>query len=138
MMKQVMRTAALVMGLLVGASGAAFGEKAAAAGTKEADLVKRGDLIFQRQCAPCHGQGVGDDGAPILPGTAALKRKYDGALPPALEKRQDLNADIIRTFVRNGSGAMPMFRKSELSDADIDAIARYLSSGKSKDVKGKR
>ena len=97
----------------------------APAATPDAD---RGRTIFQRQCAPCHGQGVGDDGAPRLPGTAALDRKYKGAMPPELEKRTDLTADVIRLFVRNGSGAMPMFRKPELSDAAIDDIAAYIKA----------
>jgi mono/diheme cytochrome c family protein len=83
-------------------------------------------VLFLRQCAPCHGQGKGDDGAPLLPGTAALKLKYKGDLPPELEKRRDLTAETIRFFVRNGSGAMPMFRRTELSDADINAINAYL------------
>lgn len=85
-----------------------------------------GRVTFARQCAPCHGAGPGDDGAPMLPGTAALAAKYKGDLPGALELRSDLDADVIRLFVRSGSGAMPAFRKSELSDTDIDAIAAYL------------
>jgi mono/diheme cytochrome c family protein len=100
---------------------------AGAASAATAD-VDRGRTIFQRQCAPCHGQGVGDDGAPRLPGTAALERKYKGTLPPELEKRTDLTADVIRLFVCNGSGAMPMFRKPELSDAAIEDIAAYLKT----------
>lgn len=64
----------------------------------------------------------------MLPGTATLERKYKGARPGALELRDDLNGDIIRAFARNGLGAMPSFRKSELSDADIDAIAGYLKA----------
>lgn len=87
-----------------------------------------GRTTFTRQCAPCHGAGPGDDGAPMLPGTAALAAKYKGDLPAPLELREDLNADVIRLFVRSGSGAMPSFRKSELSDADVDAIAAYLQA----------
>jgi len=90
-----------------------------------ADLPGR--TIFDRQCAPCHGAGPGDDGAPMLPGTMALAKKYDGALPAQLELRSDLNAASIALFVRSGSGAMPSFRKAELTDADIAAIAAYLT-----------
>jgi mono/diheme cytochrome c family protein len=90
--------------------------------------AERGHAIFSRKCAPCHGQGPGDDGTPNLPGTAALARKYKGERPAALEKRTDLPADVIRLFVRNGSGAMPMFRKTELSDADIEDVAAYLQA----------
>ena len=85
-----------------------------------------GRKLFERTCAPCHGQGPGDDGAKLLPGTAALDAKYKGDIPAALERRQDLTPDVIRYFVRNGSGAMPMFRKTELTDPEIAAIAAYL------------
>lgn len=87
-----------------------------------------GREIFERQCAPCHAAGPGDDGAPMLPGTMALAAKYGGQRYGALELRTDLTADVLRYFVRNGIGAMPMFRKVELSDADIDAIAGYLEA----------
>lgn len=91
-----------------------------------ADLPGR--QVFERQCAPCHGAGAGDDGAPMLPGTAVLARKYDGSKPGALELRTDLDAEVLRYFVRNGSGGMPMFRKSELTDAQVDAVAAYLAA----------
>ncbi|AKH44134.1 mono/diheme cytochrome c family protein [Altererythrobacter atlanticus] len=92
----------------------------------KADLPGR--TIFEHQCAPCHGAGPGDDGMPMLPGTMALARKYDGALPAALELRSDLGPEVLELFVRKGSGAMPMFRKAELTDADISAIAEYLQA----------
>jgi len=116
-------------GGLVSATAGLIAANGVAAASKKADtasLAATGQQVFQRQCAPCHGQGPGDDGPPTLPGTAALQRKYQGELPAALEKRSDLTAETIRFFVRSGSGAMPSFRKAELSDADIDAIAAYL------------
>lgn len=97
----------------------------------KADLpptAELGRVVFERQCAPCHGAGPGDDGSPTLPGTAALAGKYKGELPGALELRGDLNADVIRLFVRQGIGAMPAFRKSELSDGDIEALADYIAA----------
>jgi mono/diheme cytochrome c family protein len=87
-----------------------------------------GRTAFEHQCAPCHGAGPGDDGSPLLPGTMALATKHRGRLPGELELRTDLDANALRYFVRNGSGAMPMFRKAELSDAEIDAIAGYLAA----------
>ncbi len=99
---------------------------AAAPHLVKADLPGR--AIFEHQCAPCHAAGPGDDGAPMLPGTMALAMRYQGELPGELELRDDLDGDTIRLFVRNGIGAMPMFRKSELSDADIDAVAAYLKA----------
>lgn len=93
----------------------------------EAPQVAHGRQVFERQCAPCHGRGVGDDGSALLPGTAALHEKYEGTRPAALEDRGDLSAPVITLFVRRGSGTMPFFRASELSDADIEAIASYLA-----------
>ena len=38
-------------------------------------------------------RGVGDDGRAMLPGTDALRIKYQGALPALLERRTDLNVE---------------------------------------------
>lgn len=111
---------------LIGLTGALTAQSPAAPAIVKVDLPGR--VTFDRQCAPCHGAGPGDDGAPMLPGTAALAARYQGALPGALELRDDLDAEALRLFVRNGVGAMPSFRKAELSDADIDAIADYLAA----------
>ena len=62
----------------------------------------------------------------FLPGTAALAAKYQGALPGPLEDRGGLTAEVLRRFIRHGTGAMPMFRKTEVSDAQINEIAAYL------------
>ena len=36
----------------------------------------------------------------------------------------------VKPFVRNGSGAMPPFHRAEISDAELDALAAWLKSGK--------
>ena len=91
----------------------------------------RGKATFDHTCAPCHGAGVGDDGRAMLPGTDALRIKYKGSLPALLEQRTDLNADVIRTFLRRGTWSMPPFRPTEVTERDILDIAAYLrqSSG---------
>jgi len=91
------------------------------------DLVATGKAKFAYACAPCHGAGPGDDGKPMLPGTQSLAYKYKGEKPAALELRSDLPAEILKTFVRRGSWSMPAFRKTEVSDAEITAIAAYLA-----------
>ncbi|WP_338243027.1 c-type cytochrome [Aurantiacibacter hainanensis] len=90
--------------------------------------VAHGRQVFERQCAPCHGAGPGDDRSEMLPGTAALAEKYEGARPAALHLRDDLPAPVLQLFVRRGAGAMPPFRPSELSDTDIAAIAAYIAA----------
>jgi hypothetical protein len=36
--------------------------------------------------------------------------------------------DALRIFVRRGIGAVPAFRKSELTDADIEAVFGYIAA----------
>lgn len=62
-----------------------------------------------------------------LPGTTALVAEYKGALPGLLEERTDLTPQLIRFFVRNGVSIMPFFRKTEVSDEDLDAMVVYLT-----------
>ncbi len=87
-----------------------------------------GRLVFEQQCAPCHGTGPGDDGSPTLPGTAALDAKYGGDRPGSLELRSDLPAPVLGVILRRGSGAMPMFRKGELTDEQIEQLAAYIAA----------
>lgn len=84
-------------------------------------LVTRGDEVFQYWCAACHAAG------PRHPGTQALESLYKGAKPAALEQRTDLVPELTRTFVRTGVSVMPPFRKTEISDADLAALAAYLA-----------
>ena len=105
---------------LLGCGGAAAADDAAA--------VAAGKSVFQIRCAPCHGVGRGGDpGREMLPGTDALRIKYQGRVPALLEQRTDLPEAVLRVFVRHGSWSMPAFRKTELSDADIANIAVYLA-----------
>ncbi len=104
----------------------AFG--ATATVSAQTAAVERGRAKFEHTCAPCHGDGAGDDGRAMLPGTEALRIKYKGELPALLERRTDLNAVAIRTFVRRGTWSMPPFRKTEITDEEIGDIAEYLAA----------
>jgi mono/diheme cytochrome c family protein len=112
------KTLAAILVAAALAPGLAFGQ---------ADQVATGRAAFQRTCAPCHAAGPGDDGRPMLPGTQNLQWKYKGEKPALLEQRIDLPGPVLRTFVRRGSWSMPGFRKSEVTDAEIEAIAAYLA-----------
>jgi mono/diheme cytochrome c family protein len=81
----------------------------------------RGYLEFQNSCSVCHGS------MPERPGTRALAAKYKGAEPALLEERKDLSSEFIRLVVRKGVTVMPQFRKTEVTDADLDAIVAYLT-----------
>jgi mono/diheme cytochrome c family protein len=113
-----LRSTALAATMLAGIASPSAAQTSAA---------ERGDAKFQYSCAPCHGQGIGDDGREHLPGTDALRIKYKGEIPAALEERTDLSYEALRTFVRRGTWSMPAFRKTELTDADIEDIAAYIA-----------
>ena len=85
------------------------------------DSTEPGKAEFERACAICHGEGSD------RPGTSSLQIKYQGKLPALLEQRTDLTPDLVRSYVRKGFAMMPRFRKTELSDAQVQAIAHYLS-----------
>jgi mono/diheme cytochrome c family protein len=108
----------LMMLLAVGTSLAA---------AQDAAAIARGKSVFAKSCAPCHGADRGDFGRAMLPGTDALRIKYKGQLPALLEQRTDLTPAAIRTFVRAGTWSMPPFRKTEISDAEIDAVSAYIA-----------
>jgi mono/diheme cytochrome c family protein len=90
-------------------------------GGAQAQDAARGNDVFQTWCAPCHAPG------PRHPGTQALEALYKGAKPAALEQRTDLLPELTRAFVRTGVSVMPPFRKTEISDTDLEALAAYLA-----------
>ena len=61
--------------------------------------------IWNASCGYCHGAGVA--------------RELRGLKLPA---------DAIRQIVRRGSTAMPVFHASELSDADLSSLAKWLEA----------
>ena len=89
--------------------------------TVSGESQPRGYVEYQKFCSMCHGEGADK------PGTLALEAKYKGAIPALLDKRTDLMPGLIKLYVRNGITVMPTFRKTEISDADLNAIAAYLT-----------
>lgn len=96
-------------------------------------LLRRGKEVFQARCQACHGPIPKDRDTggllnlPPMPGTQALQAKYQGKLPAMLEERTDLTPELISVFVRQGTGSMPFFRPTEVSNADLKALGAYLS-----------
>lgn len=60
--------------------------------------------LYDRTCGYCHGHNVG----PIILGRG---------LPPQL----------ISAIVRSGNGAMPAFRPTEITDAELAALAQWIA-----------
>ena len=85
------------------------------------DPYAAGRAVYTKWCAPCHDPGV------IHPGTNALTVKYHGVKSGVLLEWQDLPPETVIHLVRHGISVMPQFRKTEISDADLDALAKFLS-----------
>lgn len=85
------------------------------------DPYAAGRAVYTKWCAPCHDPGV------IHPGTNALTVKYQGVKSGVLLEWKDLPPGAVAYLVRHGISVMPQFRKTEISDADLDALAKFLS-----------
>lgn len=106
----------LIATAVVAALAAGGGARAAPASAQDP-----GKRVFDHWCAACHAPNA------RAPGTASLAVKYGAARPAALEQRTDLTPDTVRFFVRTGVSVMPSFRKTEITDAELDALGAYLS-----------
>jgi cytochrome c5 len=78
-----------------------------------------GKEAFDHYCTYCHGA---DDG----PGTMQLKRTRGKDLA-RLTERTNLSADYVQYVVRHGLRAMPPFVPSDLTDAQLKALAAFLA-----------
>ena len=79
---------------------------------------QNGERMFQRRCGVCHLEGG--------MGTMVLARR----LPPDQAKLQDrpgLQPAFVVATVRDGMGAMPRMTRVDVTDAELNAIAAYLS-----------
>jgi mono/diheme cytochrome c family protein len=80
-----------------------------------------GEQIYLNWCAECHASAIG-------PGTKVLEQKYKGQVPAILQLRTGIPVELVKVTVRRGVGFMPPFRKTEISNAELDLLATYLSS----------
>lgn len=101
------------------------GESANSQDTRRArapDAVHTGAAAtYFKSCATCHA--AGNDHA----GTVSLAIKYKGEIPAVLIERKDLTTDTVKYFVRHGIATMPPFRKTEITDSELDKLAYYIS-----------
>ncbi|HME37413.1 MAG TPA: cytochrome c [Steroidobacteraceae bacterium] len=105
------RAAAAVLGLIA----------APALAEDRPDEHAAGRAVYAQWCAPCHAAGV------THPGTHALMVKYQGVKSGVLLEWTDLQSDTVKFVVRHGISVMPQFRKTEISDPELDALAKFLS-----------
>ena len=79
---------------------------------------QEGKQLFGATCIYCHN--------PRGYATERLKAR-NGEDRSVLAQRTDLDAAYIRTVVRNGLISMPAYTPTDLSEAQIQAIAAYLT-----------
>jgi mono/diheme cytochrome c family protein len=70
------------------------------------DKLKRGRLVFMKQCHQCHPTG-------------------EGGLGPALNDKPAPRF-LLKTQVRTGIGTMPAFGKEKISPEELDALVDYI------------
>lgn len=65
------------------------------------------EVIYAKTCGYCHGARV----APVIRG-------------------RGLPVEVIATYVRSGPRAMPAFRPTEISNAELAALAKWINASK--------
>jgi mono/diheme cytochrome c family protein len=104
------------------ATGSLFAGGLLATFASAQDAARNGEAVYNHWCAPCHAAGPGH------PGTQGLQIKYrDTNTNPVLVDRTDLTPEVVKTFVRQGVLSMAPFRKTEITDAELDALAAFLA-----------
>lgn len=79
------------------------------------------EALYVEKCAMCHRQ--------MGMGTMVLARRTEAG-KEMLELRENLTPDYVKLAARNGIGNMPRIQRGEVSDAQLDIIARYLAKEK--------
>jgi mono/diheme cytochrome c family protein len=110
----------LSLSLFVGTAAAA-GLLGRGSWAQDTQTFSAGRAVYTKWCVPCHDPGV------THPGTHALTVKYQGVKTGVLLEWKDLTANTVKVLVRHGISVMPQFRKTEISDLELDALAAYLA-----------
>lgn len=79
--------------------------------------------------APCFAQAAGQWHAPAQIWGASCGYCHGAGVGPELRGRP-IDPAALRAIVRGGLPGMPSFHPSELSDAEIAGLARWLTSAK--------
>ena len=94
---------ALVATAAIGAT-IGLGQSASAQASYEI-TPREPEFLYDRTCGYCHGHNVG----PVLKG-------------------RNLSPALIEYFVRNGNGAMPAFKPTEITNRELAALAQWLAA----------
>jgi cytochrome c5 len=85
------------------------------------------EAVYLAKCQYCHTE--------MGPGTITLARRV-GKEHALLAARTDLNAQYVKIIVRRGLNTMPAINRVEVSDAELEQIAAYLSRPRSERADG--
>jgi mono/diheme cytochrome c family protein len=99
-------TAALVF--MIAACGSARRSEPIASAASNDPEVQRGAVLFDRHCDKCHTGG-------------------EAAMGPSIANKP-LPEFLMQFQARHGLGTMPGFKKDQISDAELEAITKYLRS----------
>ena len=85
--------------------------------------TSNGSQLFSNRCGACHLDG--GMGTNLL----TAQRVKLGELPEMglLEKRNDLTVDYVKAIVRYGKMTMPRLSQVDVTNAELEKIARYLA-----------
>lgn len=96
-----MRTTILVLAAGLGLATSALGAQKLG----EVQPERTPEQVYAKVCGYCHGRNVG----PIILG-------------------RQLPDDSIKSIARHGQNGMPAFRPTEITDAELDALAKWIST----------
>jgi (+)-pinoresinol hydroxylase len=111
--------ASIVLALALGGGALLWARATQQAAPAAKPVRTAGGKIYDKWCSDCHSTPAGS-------GSMALQRKYGGTPPAILDLRNDMNSDYVKLMVRQGVSFMPTFRKTEISDAELELLAAYV------------
>jgi mono/diheme cytochrome c family protein len=97
----------LILGLAAGAVMLMGGVAFAAQKLGQPQGERGPEALYAETCGYCHGKNVG----PVIRGRA-------------------LPAEAIARQVRHGQNGMPAFRHSEITNSELDALTKWISTSK--------
>jgi mono/diheme cytochrome c family protein len=103
-LKTILKQSAALAALLALLAGQTPGALA-----QTAPQISKGQQFFQKVCAKCHETGIG----PVITGRGLPEATYV-------------------YMARHGQNAMPAFRVTDIDDATLQELAKYLSATKPK------
>ena len=80
---------------------------------------EKGEGVYQKWCDGCHSD------SPFAPGTIQLRQLRGNDLALVL-KRTDLKPDFLRHIIRKGMNGMPLFRRTEIRDEELEKLIDFL------------